>query len=57
MHHEKARRCVKAYQILMIAYEYNHPIPQGYKGILKKKKVKIVHKISNKYLKKIRGKV
>jgi len=39
MHHEKARRCVKAYQILMIAREYNHPIPQGYKGILKKKKL------------------
>jgi len=39
MHHEKARRCVKAYQILLMAREYNHPIPQGYKGILKKKKL------------------
>jgi hypothetical protein len=37
MHHEKVRRCVKAYQIPMIAYEYNHLIPQGYKWILKKK--------------------
>ena len=39
MHHEKARRCVKAYQILLLAREYNHLIPQGYKGILKKKKL------------------
>ena len=39
MHHEKARRCVKAYQILLLAREYNHSIPQGYKGILKKKKL------------------
>jgi len=37
--HEKARRCVQAYQILMLAQKYKHPIPKELKGILKKKKL------------------
>lgn len=37
--HEKARRCVQTYQILMLAQKYNHPIPKELKGILKKKRL------------------
>jgi len=36
---EKSRRCVQAYRVLMLAEEYNHPIPKELKGILKKKRL------------------
>ena len=39
LYRETARRCVKAYKVLMLAEAYNHDIPHGYKGILKKKKL------------------